>query len=174
MNKILKITLGLFLVLTFFACTEDKSVKSQNEAFKSEKIDLKVAFNNNIGFIDSESQKFEKINENQLTNYWKNTFDLPDNIEFENAKLIKAEIDKDEKEYYIINAISKDGRINISSKVFQSETGFKMAGEECKCESVSCAWAGCEAISMCSCSSCNGDCKKTHTMTEKLSLAAFK
>lgn len=174
MNIFLKITLGLFLTLTIFACSEDVSVKSENETLKSEIIDLKVAFNNNIGFLDSKSQKFEKINEKQLINYWKNTFDLSKNIEFENAKLIKAEIDKGEKEYYIINAISKDGRINISSKVYQTESGFKMAGEECKCESQSCAWSGCEVIRMCACSSCNGDCKKTHILKNELSLADFQ
>ena len=174
MNELSKIILGLFLALTFFACGEDESVKSENKMLKSEKIDLKVAFNNSIGFIDSKSQEFEKINENQLINYWKNTFDLSDNIEFENAKLIKAELDKGEKEYFIINAISRDGKINISSKVFQSEMGFKMAGEECKCESQSCAWSGCEVISMCACSSCNGDCKKTHIMKNELFIASFQ
>ncbi len=153
---------------------ENPTQELNPESLRLKNTEPEAVFSYDIGFIDSKSQEFVKINEKLLSNYWKKTFELSEDTEFLSAKLVKAQVNQGEKDYYIINTTSKSGKINISSKVYKTDVGFVMAGEECKCESTECTFSGCEVMSMCSCTSCSGECKKTHTLKEGLALSAFE
>tara|TARA_R110002124_G_scaffold282408_1_gene457511 strand:- start:78 stop:581 length:504 start_codon:yes stop_codon:yes gene_type:complete len=161
MKTISKITLTVITLFFITACS------NENNNFTEESIDYEEVFANKIGYVDVNTKRFNEINESQLTEYWKTNFELSSDLEFNKVKLIKAKIEKGEEQYYILNATSKNGKINISSKILLNDNGFRMSGEECKCESTGCTF-GCEVLSMCSCSSCSrpGSCKKTHTVKE--------
>lgn len=163
------------LLLIVSSCSDEKRENENLDIFKEKSINYESTFDNPIGFIDSKSKDFIKITKNDLVSHWNKVYDLKTKTEFENIKLIKAEVDAEEEQYYILNSTSENGMINISSKVFLTEVGFRLAGETCKCESTNCTF-GCEVLRMCVCSSCggqNGQCKKTHTLTTKLTIAAF-
>lgn len=162
MKTIFKSILSILLLLFIFSCT------NENSNFIEESIDYENVFENKIGYVDENTNKTNLINELQLVQYWKNTFDLHPETEFNDVKLIKAQIEEGEEQYYMLNSRSKDGTINISSKIMLTQNGFTMRGEECKCESTNCTF-GCEVVSMCQCSTCSshtgtGECKKTHTV----------
>jgi hypothetical protein len=89
---------------------------------------MDVAFNNTVGYINPKIKKFEKITEGRLTKYWIKTFELDDRIEFERVRLIKAQIEKGEEQYYMLNAFSTNGKINIISKAFDTEYGIQVEG----------------------------------------------
>ncbi|MFO7790325.1 MAG: hypothetical protein R6V32_07115 [Bacteroidales bacterium] len=127
----------------------------------------------NIGYINSKTGEYEKINEKQLRCFYINTLEVNDDVYFSNRIV---EIKDSTENYYIINSISKDGSISIGAKlsVYEKSKGlFAMTGETCKCESNDCLWSGCEVTRMCACSACSGDCKKTHTLKSELVPSMF-
>lgn len=177
--KLLKKILPILTVSFFiFACADDHSdVNDSNDSVKkSIDINYENAFDNSVGYTNNDDNKFTKINHKQLTNYWINTFELDESIEFETVKLIKAEVEEDEEQYYMLNSTSRKGNINISSKVLlSSNQSFMLIGETCKCESIEFS-SSCEVMSMCKCSSDsrNGTCKKTHTLSDDIEASSFK
>ncbi|MFN2261476.1 MAG: hypothetical protein ABR595_05385 [Psychroflexus sp.] len=161
-----------------FACADDNPdvIDSNDSVEKSIDINYENAFDNSIGYTNSDNNEFTEINQNQLTNYWINTLELDENIEFETVELIKAEVEEDEEQYYMLNSTSREGNINISSKVLlSSNQSFLLTSEICKCESTNSNF-GCEVKDMCSCSSKprQGTCKKTHTLSRDVKADFFR
>jgi len=46
----------------------------------------------------------------RLTKYWINIFELDDRIEFQRVRLTKAQIEKGEEQYSMLNAYSTNGK----------------------------------------------------------------
>jgi len=70
----------------------------------------------------------------------------------------------------LLKTINDNGTISIATKLIIDKENKRviMGGKTCKCESVTCAWSGCDASlsgDRCTCSSCSGDCKKTSVAT---------
>lgn len=174
MRKIINIFLILLTFCAFYSCNEQEGIESSSVEFTFEDLNFNMAFDNPIGYVDEKNQNFIEINENQLQKYWTNNLSLPRETEFNQAKLVKAQVAEGDEEYYIIHASTKDGRINISSKASLTKDGLRLLGEECSCETEDCTNFGCEVLTMCSCSSCSGVCKKKHTIKEVYSMADFQ
>lgn len=159
---------NLIIILVFLAmftsCKEGEEVV----------INEQVAFENNIGFISSKTGEFVKVNKNQITSYWKQTFEIDDKVNFDDFKIIKGKYTDTGEDFYLLKTINTEGTISIATKVTvdNKKNALLMDGKSCKCESVSCTWNGCDASysgDNCICSSCSGDCKKTSTVTKDLS-----
>ena len=128
-----------------------------------------------IGYINPETKQFQKISEEQLYNWWKNTLKLPKETSLIPPKLKRI---KESKDDYIIYSGTKDGKIKIASRVKVKNKGKAMrltlaGGETCKCIS-NCTWSGCEVIGMCLCTACEEGCTKEHIKTAEMSPRLFK
>lgn len=158
------------LSLLALACEDDPSTESVEKSNNIEN-----AFDNVIGYQQSDSNEFIQIDKHQLRNYWINSFELNHDIEFKTVKLVKAEVKEDENQYYMLQAKNKNENMSISSKVLlSSDNTYVLTGETCKCESTNCN-IGCEVLRMCSCSACSrGQCKKTHTLKEEVDEISFE
>lgn len=179
MKLIIKINLLFICFLLFAGCNNENNNINEAEIFTENSIIFKSAFENNIGYVDLETNNFIKINENELKNHWRKILETnteatsAPNIEFNEIKLIKAELEEGVDPYYMLNTTTKDKSTSITSKIILTDSGFKMSGETCTCTSTGCN-LGCEVMSMCSCSSCSlGTCEKTHTFIGRLSQSDF-
>jgi soluble lytic murein transglycosylase-like protein len=130
----------------------------------------KSPFKDVIGYQNAKSNKFEKITESQLHNFWRNTLEIPKDTKFKKAALKKIE---GTNSHYMIYATSVKGNINVASKLVAYKNGWRLTGETCKCIS-SCTWSGCEVIGMCLCTECESGCKKEHSQTSQLYTSHFK
>ncbi|WP_426432116.1 hypothetical protein ACPX19_06100 [Winogradskyella sp. HB-48] len=166
MKKFLS-SLILLLVITVLACSDDNTNEVvDDKALSKKSYVMDEAFKNNVGYIDSKTKEFIKITEKKLKDDWIKIHELDPKTQFGTIKLIEAQTEEGEKPYYMLNATTTDGRINISSKAYGTDMGIQVEGETCKCESSGCEFSGCEVVRMCGCSSCySGTCKKTHTLT---------
>lgn len=167
------------MILCFFviSCINEESNLEIVEDFETSTIDYDNAFENRIGVVSSlESNKFVDIEESQLYNYWRRNLELNDKTIFQKTRLVKAEIEDGEEQYYMLNTVAENNGVymNINTKVSLTKDGFLIGGETCVCESSGCDW-GCEVLSMCKCSGCGrgGVCKKKHTLTTKPELRMF-
>jgi len=167
MKKIL--ILFVISILIANCSNEDNTEKVPSQ----KSLDMEVAFNNTIGFVDSETKDFIVINEDQLYSYWKKVVDISKKMSFEGVMISKAIVDEGDEEYYILYSISKDGKTKVASKAHLTIHGLTLDGETCKCETEECSWSGCEVISICACSSCSGKCKKTHTKPGNTTMGDF-
>ena len=149
-----------------FACQDDKRVVDQIDSSTKKSIDYDNPLKNTIGFIDAKTDEFVKIQKKDLIDYWKNSLELDEKVNFSRMELV--EIDNEDESYLMLTAKIDSGSINVSSRLSLSDKGIMLSGEACKCSS------GCEIISMCKCSalSRNETCKKTHTLA-KLTGSSF-
>lgn len=169
MRTIFKCCVVLTACCFSISCIDDESNSERIEGNEILTINYENAFNNRIGVVSSsESDEFIDIKKSQLINYWKKNLELSDETKFNEIRLVKAEIEEGEKQYYMLNTIAENKGVymNINTKVSLTKDGFLMRGETCVCESTNCNF-GCEVLSMCRCSSCArpGVCKKKHTLT---------
>lgn len=152
-------SIAVFALLLFFGNSGIAQVKNADNPFK-----------NVIGYQNAKSEKFQKITESQLHNFWLNTLKIPKDTKFEKAAMKKIEGTKSD---YMIYATSSEGNINVASKLVAYKNAWRLTGETCKCIS-ECTWSGCEVIGMCLCTSCDSGCKKEHSQTSKLYTSHFK
>lgn len=166
MKTVFKFSTIIFLFLFLYSCNNNENINSEDNLISRKgEVFHKEAFKNKIGYMNKETNKIEPISEEQIIHHWKSIIDSILDVKFNTVKLVEAELDEGEEPYFMLNSTSEDGTINICSKVFKTENGFIFRGETCVCQSNECAWSGCEVVRMCACSSCFGDCKKTHTLT---------
>ncbi len=166
MKSIFEFSTIIFLFLFIFSCNQNENINSDNNLISRKGLVFhKEAFKNKIGYMNNETNKIETISDKQIIRHWKNILDPSLDVKFNKIMLVEAELEEGEEPYFMLNSTSEDGTITICSKIFETENGFIFRGETCVCQSSECAWSGCEVTRMCACSSCIGDCKKTHTHT---------
>ena len=167
MESFKKVTLLLVFSIMVFACQDDKREVDQIDSSTKKSIDYYNPFKNTIGFTDAETDEFVEIQKENLIDYWKNSLELDENVNFSRMELV--EVNNGDESYLMLTAKIDNEGINVSSKLSLSDKGIMLSGETCKCKS------GCEIISMCKCSasSRNETCKKTHTLT-KLNRSTFQ
>ncbi len=176
-QKTMLLTILIIGIIAFVSCKNDNKTTKESSTDNRETTDKveKPTISNEIlekdeyefGYINSKTNEFVKLSDNELTNFYHNSQEISENISFQELKLIK--VNDNGEEYFMTNQISENGKIKIGLKLEMQPNSRQLAltGETCKCESESCTLSGCEVVSMCSCSHCNGDCKKTHTITNE-------
>jgi len=148
-----------FLITAFIACSQNNN-----------DINFENPFENEIGFINSDTEEFQSITKEQLVNYWKDTFEIESNKSFEDFEIRELRDVETGDKYYTLQTISESGEISITNEVSFNENRILMNKKTCKCESQSCNFSGCDASlfpggsGRCQCSTCSGDCKKTSTV----------
>ncbi len=164
MRRILEFTLSFLIMVSLIASCEQKS--EDNPLEPSASIDFKNPFTNKIAV--RENGKLLVLSEEEFTGRLikDNNLDKRDGqIGFENYR-IEREMDKSgQEEQYVLRTSSTDGRIDIGF-VLTPENDYLVATRGCKCETDDCAYGnGCNVANtfICSCTSCDGDCKKTST-----------
>ena len=173
----------------FTACEKEdvnnKSSQSADSAITVKKInktEKTVSFgNHDIHYLYNEN--YYQVDEQGVKNYFANILELPANVVFESL-MVEIFTDSNEVEYYYLkaNAISANIAYSITSdlqKISGEPIGqLAFAGSTCTCESEECSWSGCEVTSSpgngCSCSTCDGKCKKTHTVTSDFTPSMFE
>ena len=167
--KLLKKTSQLFLIL--FAVSLFNSCEKDNE-FDDSSIDFDNAFNNELyaKMNGTETQLSKKV----LSDAWKSSFEINEEVEFEEFRILKGNYSDTGETYYMLKTISNDGKISISNMLVMKNGNMTLGEKTCKCETNSCSWSGCDATqsgNACRCSPCSGDCKKTSTDKEELTHA---
>ena len=143
-----------FIVLSFFACSEEPSaenVSNQSDPFKNLVVD------------DSNTQITTPVEAIDIFNNYKLENNLPDSVRFINIDLVKGEDTELHQNYFLLRGQSEDGTISVAFKAERVDGQYKMTGESCECKGA-CS-SGCEVIRMCACSRCfpeQATCIKTH------------
>lgn len=132
-----------------------------------------------LGYLD-ESGAFQPISNDELHAFFREVLKLPASVSF-GPYAFEAYTGTGSAPRYVVRVYSTDGRYRVASTVYPyggNSFAFMQAGTTtCSCESVSCAsnW-GCNAslfAGECSCSSCDGDCKKTSTASSMAAIRSF-
>lgn len=132
-----------------------------------------------LGYLD-ESGTFQSISNDALHAFYRSILHLPDAVTF-GPYGFEAQNTTGSQPRYVVRVYSTDGRYRVASTVQRygaTSYAFMQAGTTtCTCESVSCAnnW-GCNADVFggnCSCTSCDGDCKKTSTASSMAAIQTF-
>lgn len=128
MKKLLSPLILLFII-TVLACSDDNTTEAAYDNALSKKgYVMEDAFKNNVGYIDSKTKEFVKLTEEELKDDWIKIHELDPKTQFGTVKLIKARVEEGEKPYYMLNATTTDGRINISSKAYITDMGIQVEG----------------------------------------------
>ena len=156
------IYLTLLFVFVLFSCENDNSSSTN---FDEASLSFEKAFDNKI--FENTADGPVQLSKEDFLQHWDEKFEWNNQYTFKDIKLVKARVEEGEEQYYMVQSLSDDNTITVSSKVMlDSKTGqLKFTGETCTCESNGCN-SGCEVFTMCTCTSCfGGKCTKKHVVT---------
>ncbi len=123
-NRILSLTVLLFILSFFVACQ------------KKEK-----DFEQTVGFIHSKTGAFQKVNQNQVLKFWKKVFPEDKNVRFDEVRVVKGTYLDTHNDFYVLKTISRNKTVAILQRLDIDEKGrFLLVNQMLQLEGNDCDW----------------------------------